>query len=89
MPTYEEIAARDRHYDDIINAFEDDMNALDEIFTWEYCNSGGAPLSDEQLDMSYETFIKLNVRIYWRDYPVREKPKRKKRTTKQKPPIAL
>lgn len=93
MPTYEEVSQSDRHYDTrIIKPFEDNMDALDETLTWHYCHSNGVILADEELPVTdYNAFIKLLVKITWRDYPVRDiQPKpRKKRTAKQNPPIAL
>ena len=93
MPSYDEISKNGRHYaQQIINPFERDMDALEEIFTWEYCHSNGTPLTDEELEiMSYDIFIKLLVKITWRYYPERnEQPKLKaKNDTKPQPPIAL
>ena len=93
MPTYEEVSQSDRHYDTrIIEPFERDMDALDETLTWHYCHSNNTPLTDDELPVTdYNVFIKLLVKITWRDYPVRDiQPKpRKKRTAKSNPPIAL
>ena len=51
MPRPEEV--KDRHYiRNILNPFEENMNALQEagiIEEWHYCKSGGEPLTDEQL----------------------------------------
>lgn len=71
MATYEEVAKTDRHYDKrIITPFENDMDALGEVITWEYCHSSGIPLTDKELSaMNYEIFRKLYVKIYWRVYP--------------------
>ena len=63
----------------IIEPFERDMDALDEAFTWEYCRSKGAPLTDEELtNMSYEIFKELLVKITWRAYPDQTKRLEKK-----------
>ena len=71
MPKYEEIAETDRHYGRrFIEPFERDMDALDEVLTWEYCHSNNIPLTDEELSaMNYEIFHKLYVKIHWRLYP--------------------
>ena len=71
MPKAEEVETTDRHYDTrIIEPFERDMDALEEVITWEYCHSNGIHLSDAELSsMNYEIFRKLYVRIYWRVYP--------------------
>ena len=78
--SYEEIKAGNRNYTDrIIEPFERDMDALDEAFTWEYCRSKGAPLTDEELtNMSYEIFKELLVKITWRAYPDQTKRLEKK-----------
>jgi len=71
IPTYEEVRASNRHFTDrIIEPFERDLKALSNIFTWEYCHRNGEPLSDDELAiLDYDTFIKLNVRLYWLNYP--------------------
>lgn len=63
LPDYEEISKADRHLSRrIIEPFERDMNALSSILAWEYCNSGGEPLTDEQVnDFNYSAFIKRYV----------------------------
>jgi len=93
--TYEEVMAGNRNLTDrIIDPFERDMDALDEALTWEYCHRNGAPLTDEELDtMNYSIFIKLNVKVFWRNYPDQTKRladkaerdrKRKRRATAKK-----
>lgn len=70
----------------IIEPFERDMNALEEVFTWEYCHSNGLPLSDKELEnFNYDVFKNLLIKIHWKNYPTRElktlkeKPKKKGR----------
>ena len=56
----------------IIEPFERDMNALQEIFDWHYCHphSGGKELTDEELEnLDFDTFSKLMIKIDWKDYP--------------------
>ena len=92
MPSYDEVSKSDRHYQSrIITPFENDMNALDETFTWEYCHENGEPLTDEELaNFNYDIFITLLVKITWRFYPERTKPKRKRQPKpKSLAPIAL
>ena len=71
FPSYDEVIRTDRHLDQrIISPFERDLNALDDILTWEYCHSMGKPLTDEELQtMSYRDFEELLVKITWRNYP--------------------
>ena len=71
IPSYDEVMRGNRNVSErIIEPFERDLNALADIFTWEYCHSKGAPLTDAELDsMDYSIFSKLLVRIYWIDYP--------------------
>lgn len=77
LPTYEELSKSTRNYQHIIEPFERDMDALNEVFTWEYCHSNGLPLTDEELqNFNYEIFSNLLIKIFWRNYPERElKPK--------------
>lgn len=61
----------------IIEPFERDLNALVNTYSildsWEYCNKGGAPLSDERLkSMNYDTWVNPLVQFEPKDYP-REK----------------
>ena len=92
MPALDEVSKNGQHYiQQIITPFERDMNALDEIFMWEYCHSNGTPLSEQDFDIlygqdknnpSYQFFITLLVKITWRNYPERTKlkaPKNHKR----------
>lgn len=62
IPTYEQVQASDRAFDRrIVKPFETALNSLPFI-TWEYCNSKGAPLTDEQLTaMDYDTFSKMYI----------------------------
>ena len=94
LRTHEEVHKEGnyKYKEKIIAPFERDMNALEEtgIFTWEYCHSNGMPLSNEELEMNYEIFKKLLVKITWHIYPAREiktkekKPKaRSRKTNKQ------
>ena len=66
MPRPEEV--KSRHYkQQIIDPFEDNMDALQEagiIVSWEYCNSGGEPLTDEQLT-AYHTAIDFKDWVQW------------------------
>ena len=71
LPTYEAVMETDKHLTQrIIEPFERDMDALGDIFTWEYCHSKGKPLTDAELEtMSYDTFINLLVKTSWKYYP--------------------
>ena len=89
IPTYDEVE-RGRHYrQQIIEPFERDMNALEKIgaIKWEYCHSNGLPLTDDELEMSYDIFIKLLIKFELIGYPERELkqlPKPKNRPKKRK-----
>lgn len=63
IPSYETVMASDRHLErKIIVPFENAMNALGNVITWEYANAKAAPLTPEQLaDFSYDVFIRSYV----------------------------
>ena len=71
IPSYEEVMSQDRHFDRRIKeAFERDMDALEDTLTWHYCHSLNEPLTDEELsNMSYETFESLLIFTSWKNYP--------------------
>lgn len=76
IPSYEEVAKSDRHFDKrIIAPFERDLDALmfpeyGILESWEYCNAKGEPLTDEQLDLkNYEVFSQLLLNFELKDYP--------------------
>ena len=91
IPTYEEVAESDRHFARyIIDPFDRDMNALEEIgaIKWEYCHSNGLPLTDDELNkMDYDIFSKLLIKFELIGYPERElkqlaEPKNRRKTRK-------
>lgn len=65
IPSYEEVAQKDRHLEQrIIAPFETALNALRDTIHWEYANSGGTPMTPEQLKkFSYAEFINAYVRF--------------------------
>lgn len=65
LPDYDEISKTDRHLSRrIIEPFERDMNALSSVLRWEYCNTGGEPLTDNQINnFNYNTFIGCYVQF--------------------------
>jgi hypothetical protein len=71
LPSYEEVMETDRALTrKIIDPFERDMDVLEETLTWEYCHSKGNPLTEEELNsMNYDTFIRLLIKINWKQYP--------------------
>lgn len=101
LPSYEEVMATDRAINRrIIEAFERDMDALEDTLTWTYCHSNNTPLTDEELaTLNYETFITLLINTDWKQYPDQtarlerkaerieqaERGKKKKTSKKQKP----
>lgn len=62
IPTYAQVQATDRAFDRrIVKPFEAALNSLPFI-RWEYSNSKGSPLSEEQLGATdYDTFSKLYI----------------------------
>ena len=79
----------DRHYDRrIYKPFEADMDALIEgniLSSWEYCNNGGEPLTDAQLDgLSHKTILELFIKYELKDYPTEEHKKRMEEYHKRK-----
>lgn len=74
MPTYEKVQSTDRAIDRrIITPFENNMDACNCIFEWEYCNEKGIVLSDTQLsDRTYKNFEARYVKITFKHYPVLE-----------------
>ncbi len=71
IPTREEVERTDRAYARrIVEPFERDMNALSNIFEWEYCHENKKKLTDEELAaFTFDIFIGLNVLIRWRTEP--------------------
>lgn len=71
IPSYKEVMASDCAVSRrIIEPFERDLNACENLFTWEYCHSKGAPLADDELgEMSYSQFERLYIHVFWRNYP--------------------
>lgn len=66
----EDITQREKISRDLIEPFEKDMTALDEVLTWEYCHSNGKPLSNEELSgFDYSIFSKCLIHMMWRSYP--------------------
>lgn len=68
LPTYEEVSQAGRQVNQrIIQPFINNLTALEEYFTWEFCNTKGTSLSDEQLELSdYDTFINLFIKYEWK-----------------------
>lgn len=63
IPSYEDVIASDGAVDRRIRtAFETSLNALNSFIKWEYSNSKGVPLTDEQLkNFNYSVFSKLYI----------------------------
>lgn len=74
----------------IKGSLEKALDAVEDVISWEYSNSKGAPLTDSQLDISdYETFIKLFVKFDIKGAPdpterLKKKKKEKIATTPKK-----
>lgn len=64
IPTYEEVSKSDRHLEQRIKLpLELALNSLNFI-KWEYCNSKGTPLTEEQLQATdYNCFINLFIKF--------------------------
>lgn len=98
IPTYEQVLATDRHLEKrIIAPFEASLNSLSSFIRWEYCNSKGVPLTEEQLqNTDYSTFINLFIkfevigeidqtaRLEARAEEARERAVKRKRSTSKK-----
>lgn len=75
IPSYETIMQGKKQVTDrIIEPFDRDMDALEEKYgvleSWEYCNSKGAPLTEEQLTkLDYGTWERLLVNFELANYP--------------------
>ena len=71
IPTYDEVMKLDRHIElRIKTPFEENMNALAPMITWEYCSPDGTSVyTDGNTEIDYQTFINLNVRVSWLEYP--------------------
>lgn len=75
MQTYEEVQATDRAVDrKIITPFENNLDACNNIFDWEYCNKQGTALTDAQLkDRTFKNFEARYIKITFKNnYPVSE-----------------
>lgn len=71
LPTYEDVMAGNKNVTNrIIEPFERDMDELQATLSWHYCHSNGVELTDtELLNMSYDSFASLLVKISWNSYP--------------------
>ena len=71
IPSYQKVMKSDRHVRSrIIDPFERDMDALSATVKWEYCHTGGIPLTaDELRDFPYHDFINGLIHISWEKYP--------------------
>ena len=71
IPSYEEVQSSDRHFTKrIINPFEKNMDALEEVLTWHYTHRNGVLITDEELaKMSYSEWVQYMVKITWKNYP--------------------
>lgn len=79
LPKYENIKATGNITNRIIDPFERDMDALENV-RWEYCGKNGSKADSPK---TYAEFVQLNILVFWEDYPPRstgtpEKRKRKK-----------
>jgi len=79
LPTYEHVESTGHKYkQQIITPFEKDMDAINEVVEWEYCNSKYQPLTGYQAGNTdkYEIFITLFIKFTLYDYPeTKKKPK--------------
>ncbi len=81
IPDYKEIQEQSQgFYRKIVEPFVRDMDALEDVFTWEYCGKKGRPLTDQELEeFSYDQFIRFNTKITWKEYPDQTKRIEKKK----------
>ena len=75
----------------IIEPFERDMEALNFCIKWEYCNSLGAILTDDQYsNWNYDTWIELNIKFKIIDHPLKDAVRQKQtKKAKKSPPKSL
>lgn len=79
IPSYEEVMSSSRQVTrDIIRKLDDGLLALEREYhileKWNYCNSGGLPLTDDQIDdYSYEEWSTWLVEYELSDYPTQER----------------
>lgn len=66
FPKYDDLGDGMHVYARIIKPFEDNMNALASILSWEYVND---PRGGEPRRLTYAEFIKSKVRVSWTAYP--------------------
>lgn len=69
IPTAKELRKKKSYHitQQIIEPLERDLNALDYLFTWEYCRAKGEPLTDIDLStFDYKAFISCYVAISWK-----------------------
>jgi len=91
MPTYEEVMTSDRAVSrKIVEPLEKNLNALENIFSWEYCHAKGLPLTDDELeaDISYKEYTQRYIKVIMgNNYPHEEwdkkKAERKKKNIKR------
>ena len=75
LPKYDEIMSEARQITKrIIQPFERDLIALQDKYgilkSWRYCNSGGEPITDAQVEKyNYDTWIEWLVEFVLDDYP--------------------
>lgn len=83
LPTKKEVGKR--FSECIKNPFERDLDALEPYVQWEYCNSKGTPLTDDQLSkFDYAIFIERFVKFQINEYPTRVKPSLKAQRKQRK-----
>lgn len=88
IPSYETVGTKSRAWSQKIREpLEKALDALQEFASWEYCNSKGTPLTDEQLSStSWTTYSKLLVRFTFKEEPdQKERLQRKAERTGKKP----
>lgn len=90
--SYEEVMEADRAVNrKIIEPFERDMDAFEEVLSWEYCHRNGQPLTDAELQaLNYDIFKGLLVKLSWKSYPdqtarLEKKKKRLEQADKKNP----
>ena len=69
FPKYEDIKDKGQIAQRIIEPFNKNLNALSDILSWEFCQAKGAALDDTDDQFIYKKFSKLNVHVFWKDYP--------------------
>ena len=86
IPNIETVREKNGSWSERIRgALEKALDAIEDVVSWEYSNTKGAPLTDKQLELTdYETFIKLFIKYDIKGAPDQTERLKKNINKKQK-----